>query len=138
MNGTDAGPVAHPGTSEDQAGAAATDQARAATDQARAATEKASPYVLRLFITGTTSRSARAIANLRRVCERRLHGEYDLEVVDIYQHPAAAKEYQIVAAPTLVKMLPLPLRRIIGDLANEERVLAGLDLIPLNGTKIGK
>ena len=57
-------------------------------------------------------------------------GEYDLEVIDFYQHPAAAKEYQIVAAPTLVKLLPLPLRRIIGDLANEERVLAGLDLSP--------
>jgi circadian clock protein KaiB len=91
---------------------------------------KGPPYVLRLFITGTTSRSSRAIANLRRVCEERLHGEYDLEVVDIYQHPAAAKAYQILAAPTLVKMLPLPLRRIIGDLADEERVLAGLDLSP--------
>jgi circadian clock protein KaiB len=88
------------------------------------------PYVLRLFITGTTARSSRAIENLRRVCEERLHGEYDLEVVDIYQHPAAAQEYQILAAPTLVKMLPLPLRRIIGDLANEERVLAGLGLSP--------
>jgi circadian clock protein KaiB len=88
------------------------------------------PYVLRLFVTGTTTRSARAIANLRRVCEERLRGEYDLEVVDIYQHPTAAKEYQIVAAPTLVKMLPLPLRRIIGDLADTERVLAGLDLSP--------
>lgn len=99
---------------------------------------KGPPYVLRLFITGTTSRSARAIANLRRVCEQRLNGRYDLEVIDIYQHPAAAKEYQIVAAPTLVKMLPLPLRRIIGDLANEQRILAGLDLIPLDGTKIGK
>lgn len=87
-------------------------------------------YVLRLFVTGTTSRSARAIANLRRVCEERLRGEYDLEVVDIYQHPEAAREYQIVAAPTLVKMLPLPLRRIIGDLADVERVLAGLDLVP--------
>ena len=95
-----------------------------------AAVAKGPPYVLRLFITGTTSRSSRAIANLRRVCEERLHGEYDLEVVDIYQHPAAAKAYQILAAPTLVKMLPLPLRRIIGDLANEERVLAGLDLSP--------
>lgn len=93
------------------------------------------PYVLRLFITGTTARSARAIANLRRVCEQRLNGRYDLEVIDIYQHPAAAKEYQIVAAPTLVKMLPVPLRRIIGDLANEQRILAGLDLIPLDGTK---
>jgi circadian clock protein KaiB len=88
------------------------------------------PYVLRLFITGTTSRSSRAIANLRRVCEERLRGEYDLEVVDIYQHPAAAQEHQILAAPTLVKMLPLPLRRIIGDLANEERVLVGLGLSP--------
>ncbi len=87
-------------------------------------------YVLRLFVTGTTMRSARAIANLRRVCEERLRGEYDLEVIDIYMHPDAAKDYQIVAAPTLVKMLPLPLRRIIGDLEDEERVLAGLDLRP--------
>jgi circadian clock protein KaiB len=87
-------------------------------------------YLLRLFVTGTTARSARAIANLRRVCERHLRGEYDLEVIDIYQHPDSAKEYQIVAAPTLVKMLPPPLRRIIGDLANEQRVLAGLDLRP--------
>jgi circadian clock protein KaiB len=88
------------------------------------------PYVLRLFITGTTPRSARAIANLRRVCEEHLKGEYDLEVVDIYQHPESAKEHQIIAAPTLVRMLPLPLRKIIGDLADEERVLAGLDLTP--------
>ena len=89
-----------------------------------------SAYVLRLFITGTTPRSARAIANLRRVCEERLKGEYDLEVVDIYQHPESAKEHQIIAAPTLVRMLPLPLRKIIGDLADEDRVLAGLDLAP--------
>jgi len=95
-------------------------------------------YVLRLFVTGTTARSARAIANLRRVCEERLRGEYDLEVVDMYQQPDAAKEYQIVAAPTLVKMLPLPLRRIIGDLADEERVLAGLDLRPKSSTAIGR
>ena len=96
------------------------------------------PYILRLFITGTTSRSSRAIANLRRVCEERLHGKYDLEVVDIYQHPAAAQAYQILAAPTLVKLLPLPLRRIIGDLANEERVLAGLDLSPKETVAIAK
>jgi circadian clock protein KaiB len=119
-----------PGATADQPGPDA--------NQPGAATNKGSPYVLRLFITGTTSRSARAIANLRRVCEQRLHGEYDLEVIDIYQHPAAAREYQIVAAPTLVKMLPLPLRRIIGDLANEERILAGLDLVPVNGTTIGR
>ncbi len=96
-----------------------------------------SQYVLRLFVTGTTVRSARAIENLRRVCEEHLSGEYDLEVVDIYQHPNAAKDYQIVAAPTLVKMLPLPLRRIIGDLADEERVLAGLDISPKDGTTHG-
>jgi circadian clock protein KaiB len=92
-----------------------------------------SAYVLRLFITGTTPRSARAIANLRRVCEVHLKGQYDLEVVDIYQRPEAAKEYQIIAAPTLVRMLPLPLRKIIGDLADEDRVLAGLDLAPKSG-----
>jgi circadian clock protein KaiB len=129
MSATEPGTTA-PGTTADQPGAAA--------NQPGSDANKGPPYVLRLFITGTTSRSARAIANLRRVCEQRLHGEYDLEVIDIYQHPAAAKEYQIVAAPTLVKMLPLPLRRIIGDLANEERILAGLDLIPVNGTTIGR
>jgi circadian clock protein KaiB len=99
---------------------------------------KGPPYVLRLFITGTTSRSSRAIANLRRVCEERLRGEYDLEVVDIYQHPAAAQEHQILAAPTLVKMLPLPLRRIIGDLANEERGLVGLGLTPKETVTVAK
>lgn len=84
-------------------------------------------------MTGTTARSARAIANLRRVCEEHLQGEYDLEVVDIYLRPEMAKEHQIIAAPTLVKMLPLPLRKIIGDLADEERVLAGLDIAPKSG-----
>jgi circadian clock protein KaiB len=103
-----------------------------------AALAKGQPYVLRLFITGTTSRSSRAIANLRRVCEERLHGEYDLEVVDIYQHPAAAQEHQILAAPTLVKLLPLPLRRIIGDLADEQRVLVGLGLSPKETAAIAK
>ena len=89
---------------------------------------KAPSYILRLFVTGTTARSATAIANLHRICEERLKGEYDLEVIDLYQHPEAAKVNQIVAAPTLLKVLPLPLRRIIGNLADEERVLAGLDL----------
>ena len=89
-------------------------------------------YVLRLFITGATPRSVRAIANLRRVCDEHLKGAYDLEVVDLYQDPDAAKNYQIIAAPTLVKMLPLPLRKIIGDLADDEKVLAGLDLAPKN------
>jgi len=86
-------------------------------------------YKLRLFITGTTARSTRAIENMRRICEENLQGRYDLEVVDVYQNPEATRELQVVATPTLVKILPEPLRRIIGDLSDEERVLAGLDLI---------
>lgn len=88
-------------------------------------------YKLRLFITGTTPRSTRAIENMRRICEENLQGRYDLEVVDVYQHPEATRELQIVATPTLVKILPEPLRRIIGDLSDEERVFAGLDLVPV-------
>ncbi len=92
---------------------------------ARAANEQ---YVLRLYVTGMTPRSTRAIANIKRICEEYLHGRYRLEVVDIYQQPTLAKGEQIVAAPTLVKKLPLPLRRLIGDLSNAESVLLGLDL----------
>jgi circadian clock protein KaiB len=87
-------------------------------------------YRLRLFVTGTTPRSIRAIANIRRICEERLKGRYELEVIDIYQRPTLAKTEQIIAAPTLVRLLPLPLRRLIGDLANTERVLMGLDIRP--------
>lgn len=87
-------------------------------------------YVLRLYVTGMTLRSMQAIANLRQICESRLEGRYELEVVDIYQHPQLAQDEQIVAAPTLIKQLPLPLRRIVGDLSDEERVLLGLDLRP--------
>ena len=89
------------------------------------------PYKLRLFITGSTPRSTRAIENMRRICAENLEGRFDLEVVDVYQNPEATKELQIIATPTLVKILPEPLRRIIGDLSDRERVLAGLDLAPL-------
>jgi circadian clock protein KaiB len=89
-------------------------------------------YKLRLFVTGSTPRSVRAIANMRRICEENLSGRYDLEVVDVYENPDATRELQIVATPTLVKILPEPLRRIIGDLSDRERVLAGLNLTPLN------
>lgn len=88
-------------------------------------------YKLRLFVTGSTPRSARAIANMRKICEENLHGRYDLEVVDVYENPDATRELQIIATPTLVKILPEPLRRIIGDLSNKERVLAGLNLTPV-------
>jgi circadian clock protein KaiB len=85
-------------------------------------------YALRLYVTGQTPRSLRSIENLRNLCEKHLKGRYDLEVVDIYQQPSLAKEMQILAAPTLVKALPLPLRRLVGDFSDQSRVVLGLDL----------
>lgn len=93
-------------------------------------------YVLRLYITGSTPRSARAIENMRRICEEHLAGRYDLEVIDIYQRPEAAREFQLIAAPTLVRLLPEPLRRIIGDLSDRDKVLQGLDLLPSGGAAL--
>ncbi|APG05516.1 hypothetical protein BJI69_17480 [Luteibacter rhizovicinus DSM 16549] len=87
-------------------------------------------YQLRLFITGSTPRSTRAIENLRKICEENLDGRYELEVIDVYERPETTRDLQIVATPTLVKVLPEPLRRIIGDLSDELKVLAGLDLAP--------
>ncbi len=87
-------------------------------------------YVLRLYIAGTTSRSARAVANIKEICESSLKNRYDLEVIDIYQQPVLVKGEQIIAAPTLVKKLPLPLRKFIGDMSDTERILVGLDLRP--------
>jgi len=88
----------------------------------------ASKYVLRLYVTGITPRSKLAIENVRTICEEHLKGRYDLEVVDIYQQPTLAKGEQIIAAPTLVKKLPLPLRRFIGDMSQTDKILLGLDL----------
>src|SRR5512145_2180403 len=85
-------------------------------------------YVLRLYVAGLTPRSTLAIQNVRKICEEHLRGRYDLEVVDIYQQPVLAEGEQIIAAPTLVKKLPLPLRRFIGDMSNTERILVGMDL----------
>ncbi len=87
-------------------------------------------YRLRLFVAGGTLRSRRAIENLHRICDGPLHGNVDLEVIDIYQQPELAERYQVIAAPTLVRLLPLPMRHIIGDLAETDRVLRGLDLAP--------
>jgi len=87
-------------------------------------------YVLRLYITGITPKSTRAILNVRKICEENLKGRYELEVIDIYQQPLLAKDQQIIAAPTLIKKLPLPLRRLIGDMSDKERILVGLDLRP--------
>jgi len=85
-------------------------------------------YILRLYVTGTTTRSVLALTNLKKICEEYLEGRYELEVIDLYQIPSLAKDEQIIAAPTLIKKLPLPFRRIIGDMSNIEKVLLGLDL----------
>jgi len=85
-------------------------------------------YVLRLYVTGMTPRSAAAIRNLQAICDERLAGRYDLEVIDIYQQPVLTRGEQIIAAPTLIKKLPLPMRRLIGDMSDRDRVLLGLDL----------
>jgi len=85
-------------------------------------------YSLRLYITGQTPRSSASVRNLRKVCDEYLEGKFELEVIDVYQRPELAREAQIIAAPTLIKRLPLPLRRLVGDLSNERQVLLGLDL----------
>lgn len=85
--------------------------------------------MLRLFVTGMTPRSAEAIKNLQEICAEYLDGRYDLDVIDIYQQPALTKGEQIVAAPTLIKKLPLPIRRLVGDLSDRKSVVLGLDLV---------
>jgi len=85
-------------------------------------------YVLRLFVTGTTPKSMRAITHIKELCEAQLKGRYELEVIDLYRYPQLAKGEQIVAVPTLVKKLPLPIRKLVGELSDIERVLFGLDI----------
>jgi circadian clock protein KaiB len=87
-------------------------------------------YLLRLFVTGTTAKSMRAISNIKAICEAHLKGRYELEVIDLYQYPKLAKGEQIVAVPTLVRKLPLPIRKLVGELSDEEKVLFGLDIKP--------
>jgi len=85
-------------------------------------------YILRLFVAGITPKSERAIRSVKEVCEQYLKGRYDLEIVDIYQRPETLKEDQVVVAPTLIKRLPEPLRRLIGDMTDREKILVGLNL----------
>jgi circadian clock protein KaiB len=91
-------------------------------------------YLLKLYVAGATPRSTQAIMNIKRICEEHLAGRYDLAVIDIYQQPVLAKGDQIIAAPTLIKKLPLPLRTFIGTMADAERILVGLDLKPIEKT----
>src|SRR3954452_13943585 len=104
--------------------------ARKGKPRSKSATRAPDRYVLRLYVTGTTPKSIRAIENVRRICEEHLEGRYTLEVIDLYTHLPLARGDQIVAAPTLIKRLPAPLRQLIGDMSDERKVLVGLDLRP--------
>jgi circadian clock protein KaiB len=104
------------------------DSANHKTESKDCKEDKEMTYALRLFVTGSTPRATAAILKVKNFCEENLKGHYTLEVVDIYQQPAFAREAQIIAAPTLIKRLPLPLRRLVGDFSQRERVIAGLDL----------
>lgn len=90
-----------------------------------------SKYLLRLFVTGASTRTAIAISNLRRICEQELDGQFELEIIDVLEFPDLAEDEKILATPTLIKSLPLPLRRVIGDLSNTEKVLLGLEVQPV-------
>ena len=101
-----------------------------ATEQFEKAVSRvgAREYVLCLYVAGMTPNSARAISNLKKICEEHLAGQYALDVIDVYRKPTLAKGEQIIAAPTLIKRLPLPMRRLIGDMSDKGKVLIGLDI----------
>lgn len=101
-------------------------------------TAKDEHYSLRLYITGSTVRSSQAVTNIRSLCEEYLQGRYDLEVIDIYQQPVEAAAEQIIAAPTLIKRLPSPPRRFVGNLSDREKVIVGLDLVSDKKSKDAK
>ena len=97
-----------------------------------AAKQDRAKYVLRLYVSGMTPKSTQAVANVQKLCEKHLTDSYELKVIDIFQQPKLAKGEQIIATPTLIKKLPLPLRRLIGDMSDTERFLVGIDLKPKN------
>lgn len=101
-----------------------------APHQAEHGEDTADTWTLRLYVAGQTPKSLTAFANLKQICEEHLAGCYQIEVIDLIEHPQLARGDQILAIPTLVRKLPVPVRKIIGDLSNTERVLIGLDLVP--------
>lgn len=106
------------------------DEPNSATERFEQALKEMSTekYVLRLYVAGMSPKSLEAIENIKRICDENMPGRYELEVIDLYQQPIFAKDGQIVAAPTLVKELPPPLKKLVGNLSNTERTLVGLDL----------
>ena len=107
-------------------------------DSADSAQKNTAKWLLRLYVAGQTPKAVAAFANLKRLCETHLKGEYEIEVVDLIVNPALAKGDQIVAVPSLVRQLPPPVKKIIGDLADEERVLVGLDLRSAKPARTGE
>lgn len=99
------------------------------------ATHVRTRYTLRLYVAGQTPKSVTAFANLKKLCEEHLQGEYTIEIVDLLENPQLAEGDQIIAVPTLVRRLPEPVKKIIGDLSNTERVLVGLDIVPVGNNK---
>jgi circadian clock protein KaiB len=89
-----------------------------------------SEYVLKLYVTGNTPKAQAAISNLRRICDEELGGKYELQIIDVLEHPQVAEDDRILATPTLIKRLPPPLRRVIGDLSDKHKVLLGLEVLP--------
>jgi circadian clock protein KaiB len=104
---------------------------RKSTEENLVATEK-DKWILRLYVAGKTPKALTAFTNLKKICEEQLNGKYSIEVIDLLINPQLGVEDQILALPTLVRKLPVPVRKIIGDLSNTERVLVGLDLLPIN------
>ncbi len=106
-----------------------TSRSRRATDGERRG-GALSQYVLKLYVTGKSAKAETAIANLRRICEEELQGKYELQIIDVLENPQAAEDDKILATPTLIKRLPPPLRRVIGDLSDKHKVLLGLEVRP--------
>lgn len=102
----------------------------------KASRETGEQWELRLYVAGNTPKSAAALANLKRYCEQHLEGRYVLEVIDLLKQPQLAAGDQILAIPTLVRKVPVPIRKIIGDLSNEEKVLVGLNIKPIKTTHV--
>lgn len=98
------------------------------TSRLKVSRPRASKYLLRLYVNRSTSKSKLAVGNIQRMCEEHLKGRYDLEVIDIHEHAQLARDEQIVAVPTLIKRLPAPLQRLVGDMSDLNKVLFGLDL----------
>jgi circadian clock protein KaiB len=109
--------------------------ARPAQKPAKIQPSKLPVWELRLYVAGMTATSIRAFENLKNLCEEHMHGAYRIQVIDLLEHPKLASGDQIIAVPTLVRRLPTPVKKIIGDLSNAERVLVGLDLRPAEGRK---